>query len=100
MFKRLQMFRKNRMCSNIFRVLNPHQRSLAKQSSVKSWKVISQKWQKHAEANSLRDGVLTHTITISINFNTFHNASNQSKSTVELGYMCLRGLTCAVTITK
>ena len=60
---------------------------------------------KQAEAN--RDGVKTHKITISINF--LHgkfwcsqNATNQPKSTVELGYMCPRRLTgpSAVALTK
>ena len=59
---------------------------------------------KQVEAK--RDGVITHKITISINYNTeilmLSNATNQPKSTVELGYMCPRGLTGppAVILTK
>ena len=50
--------------------------------------------------------LLTHKLTISVNFNTeilmLSNATNQPKSTVELGYMCPRGLLgpSAVTLTK
>ena len=60
---------------------------------------------KQAEAK--RDGVLTHKITSSINFNTENvlwsqNATNQPKSTVERGYMCPGGLAgpSAVTLNK
>ena len=49
----------------------------------------------------------THKITISINFNSenfdaLKTPTNQPKSTVELGYMCPRGLSGppAVTLTK
>ena len=53
------------------------------------------------------DGEKTHTITISNNFKTgkflcSQNATIQPKSTVEFGYMCIRGLSGppAVTLTK
>ena len=50
-----------------FRVINPHQWSLSKQSSLKVEK-DSPKVPKQAEVK--RGGVITHKITISINFNT------------------------------
>ena len=57
---------------------------------------------KQTEAK--RDGVKTHKITNSISgkFRCSQIATNQSKSTVELGYMCPRGLAGppAVTLTK
>ena len=68
-------------------------------------KTLVRKYQKQAEAKM--DGVINNKITISININTekfwcSQNATNQSKSTVELGYMCPHGLTGspAVTLTK
>ena len=73
-----------------------------KGSSFKDWKVKSQK-----QAEAKRDGVINPQ---NYNFNEFgygkywcsQNATNQPKSTVELGYMCPRGLTGppAVTLTK
>ena len=53
----------------------------------------NQKVPKQAEAKM--DGVITHNITISINFKhgkfwCSPNATNQPESTVELGYMCPR----------
>ena len=76
-----------------------------KGSSFKSCKMMSQKCQKQAEAK--RDGVINPQ---KYNFNEFwygkfwcsQNATNQPKSTVELGYMCPRGLSGppAVTLTK
>ena len=64
--------------------------------SFKDYKMMSQKCQKQAEAK--RDGVINPQ---KYNFNQFwygkfwcsQNATNQPKSTVELGYMCPRGLT-------
>ena len=86
-----------------FRVLNPHQWSLAKR--YEKLKSNDQKVPKQAEA--IRDGVINPQ---NYNFNKFKhgkfwcssNATNQPKSTVELGYMCPRGLTGppAVTLTK
>ena len=76
-----------------------------KGSSFKSCKMMSQKCQKQAEGK--RDGVVNPQ---EYNFNQFRyrkfwcsqNATNQPKSTVELGYMCPRGLSGppAVTLTK
>ena len=76
-----------------------------KGSSFKSCKMMSQKYQKQAEAK--RDGVINPQ---KYNFNEFwygkfwcsQNATNQPKSTVELGYMCPRGISGppAVTLTK
>ena len=64
-----------------------------------------QKVPKQAEVK--KDGVMNPTTTILITlkdgkFRCSPNATNQPKSTVELGYMCPRGLTGppAVTLTK
>ena len=87
-----------------FRVLNPRQWSLAKQSSSKSWKLLPQKCRHKLEPKGMVWE--THKTTISINFNTENvdalNATDQPKSIVELGYMCPRGLSgpLAVTLTK
>ena len=76
-----------------------------KGSSFKGCKMMSQKCQKQAEAK--RDDEINPQ---KYNFNQFwygkcwcsQNATHQPKSTVELGYMCPRGLTgpSAVTLTK
>ena len=57
--------------------------------SIICWKEMTTKVPKQAEAK--RDGVITHIITISINFKDGKfwrspNATNQRKSTVELKY--------------
>ena len=88
-----------------FRVQNPHQWFLAKQSSLKSWKEMSQKYQRSWN----QKGCLVINPQ-NYNFNKFQhwklwcsqNATNQLKSNVELGYMCPRGHSGppAVTLTK
>ena len=59
------------------------------QTRFKSW--------KEKYKNKLKQKGITHKITISINFNTENfdasNATNQTKSPVELSYMCHWGLT-------
>ena len=78
---------------------------LSQTGSLKSWKVITKKVPKEAEAKW--DGVINPQ-----NYNFYHfkygkfwcsqNITNQAKSTVELGYMCHRRRTGtpAVTLTK
>ena len=78
---------------------------LSQTCKIKKLKSNDQKVPKQAEAK--RDGVINPQ---NYNFNQFKtrkflcspNATNQPKSTVELGYMCPRGLTGppAVTLTK
>ena len=88
-----------------FWVLNPRLWSLSKHISSKSWKSDAQKVPKEAKAK--RDGVIYQQ---NFNFNQIliqkilmlSNATNQPKSTVELGYICPRGLIGqpVVTLTK
>ena len=78
--------------------------SLTKQSS---WKVANGGPKEPNQTEAKRDGVINPQ---NYNSNKFHygkflcsqNATNQPKSTVELGYMCPRGLNGppAVTLTK
>ena len=99
-----------------FRLQNPHQWFLAKQSSLKGWKEMSQKYQKQfGTGNTIWNWSWSqkgcHVINPqNYNFNKFkqgkfwcsQNATNQLKSNVELGYMCPRGNSGlpAVTLTK
>ena len=78
-----------------FRILNSHQRSLAKQSTVK----IRNAMLKRAKTGwNQKSGLINqhNKMTISINFRhgkvlCFQNATNHSKPNVKLGYICLRG---------
>ena len=79
---------------------------LSQTMTFKKLKRYEPKVPKQAEPKCHWDSVINHKMIISINFNTDNfdalNATNQSKSTVELGYMCPRGLSGppAVTLTK
>ena len=91
-------------CMCAFRVLNPRQWSLTKQWNLKSWKVMTQKCLNKLKPKGMMNkptklqfqSILTRKILM------LSNATNQPKSTVELGYMCPRGLfdPPAVTLTK
>ena len=77
---------------------------LSRTMKFKKLKSDDPKVPKQAEAK--RDGVINHKFTISNNFNTENfdalKRYDQPESTVELGYMCPRGLSGppAVTLTK
>ena len=87
-----------------FRVLNPHQWSLAKHVISK----VEKRCPKRAKTSSSQKGwcnkptKLQFQTILSRKILMLSNATNQPKSTVELGYMCPRGLTGppAVTLTK
>ena len=78
-----------------FRILNSHQRSLAKQSTVK----IRNAMLKRAKTGwTQKSGLINqhNKMTISINFRhgkffRFQNATNHPKPNVKLGYMCPLG---------
>ena len=84
--------------------MNPHQLSFAKQSGFKSWEC----WPESAKTSWSQKGWCNKPTKLqfqSILYGKFWcspNATNQQRPTVELGYMCPRGLTGppAVTLTK
>ena len=97
--------------SRCIQVQNHHQWFLAKQSSLKSWKEMSQKYQKKLKPKGMpcNKSKGCHVINPqNYNFNKFQkfwcsqSAKNQLKSNVELGYMCPRRNSGpqAVTFTK
>ena len=88
-----------------FRVLNPRQWSLAKQSGLKMWKVMP----KVPKQGKSQKGWCNKPTKLQFHFILKHgkflcspNTTNQPKSIVELGYMCPRWLfgPPAVTLTK
>ena len=87
-----------------FRVLNPRQWSLAKQSNSKSWKVIPKSVKSSLSQIGWcdRPTKLQFQSILTLKILMLSNATNQPKSTVELGYMCPQGLLGppAVTLTK